>query len=31
MIEIAEKFDEKHRVLDFLKDLEEDDFLEFCA
>jgi hypothetical protein len=27
MIEIAEKFDEKHRVLDFLKDLEEDDFL----
>jgi hypothetical protein len=27
MIEIAEKFDEKHRVLDFLKDLEEDNFL----
>jgi hypothetical protein len=27
MIEIAEKFDEKHRVLDFLKDLEEEDFL----
>jgi hypothetical protein len=27
MIEIAEKFDEKHRVLDFLTDLEEDNFL----
>jgi hypothetical protein len=27
MIEIAEKFDEKHRVLDFHKDLEEDNFL----
>jgi hypothetical protein len=27
MIEIAEKYNEEHRVLDFLTDLEEEDLL----